>query len=68
MYRVLEALRKHNLKLEPEKCHILKEEIQYLGHMVDQDGIRPMGNNAKAIINMKHPATVRNRCAHFWDQ
>lgn len=31
LYKVLEALERHNLKLEPEKCNLLKTEIKYLG-------------------------------------
>ena len=57
--KILRALRKHNLKLEPEKCHILKTEIKYLGHKIDKNGIRPTEDNISSIKDMVRPHTVR---------
>ncbi|XP_058448821.1 uncharacterized protein LOC131428795 [Malaya genurostris] len=57
--KVLKALRQHNLKVEPGKCQILKDEIKYLGHVIDQNGVRPMEDNIMAIKEMAAPRTVR---------
>lgn len=57
--KVLEAMRRHNLKIEPNKCQILKSEIKYLGHIINKDGIRPMDDNIKAIRDMPIPKTVK---------
>lgn len=57
--RVLEAMRRHNLKIDPTKCQILKTEIKYLGHTIDKDGIRPTQDNIKAIREMQVPKTVK---------
>ena len=57
--RVLEALRKHNLKLEPGKCHLLTEKLKYLGHEISKEGVRPNGDNVEAIRNMSRPKTIK---------
>ena len=57
--KVLMALRKHNLKIEPGKCQLLRREIEYLGHVVNENGIKPTNTNIKAIQNIKAPTTVR---------
>ena len=36
---VLERLRRAGLKIKPEKCHIFRKEVQYLGHIVSKKGI-----------------------------
>lgn len=41
LIKVLERLRKVNLKLNPKKCDFLKREILYLGHIISADGIFP---------------------------
>ena len=38
------------------KCEILKNEIEYLGHLVSSQGISPMRQKVKAIIDCA-PAT-----------
>ena len=59
LIRVLEAMRRHNLKLEPGKCHLLTEKLKYLGHEISKEGVRPNGNNVEAIKNMGRPKTVK---------
>ena len=34
---VFELLRKHNVKLESDKCEFLKQDIQYLGYVITSD-------------------------------
>ena len=36
---VFSHLREHGLKMKPAKCHLLKESVQYLGHIVSAEGI-----------------------------
>lgn len=57
--KVLEALKRNNLKIEPEKCNILKTEIKYLGHIIDKNGIRPTDENIKTIQKMEKPKTIK---------
>ncbi|KAL0161775.1 hypothetical protein M9458_045500, partial [Cirrhinus mrigala] len=38
---VFQRLISYGLKLKPTKCHLLKEEVLFLGHVVSGEGIRP---------------------------
>ena len=40
-----------------EKCSFLKKHIQYLGHIVSGDGIRPVPEKLNSIQNMPRPST-----------
>jgi len=39
LIQVLDRLREHNLKLQPDKCEFLRREVIY-GHIITKDGIR----------------------------
>lgn len=39
--KVFKCLHNYGLKLKQSKCHLLQEEILFLGHVVSGDGIRP---------------------------
>jgi hypothetical protein len=39
----------NNLKIEPDKCNFLKEELHYLGHVVTSEGVRPDDSKVKAV-------------------
>ena len=40
--QVLLAHKKAGLKLQPSKCQLFQDEIDYLGHRVSADGIAPL--------------------------
>ena len=40
--QVLERLRRANLKLKAKKCFLFCQAIEYLGHEVLGDGVRPL--------------------------
>ena len=39
MLLVLERLRKAGMKLDKEKCELWKTSIEFLGHMIDGNGV-----------------------------
>lgn len=45
---VLKRLKDANLKIQLDKCEFFKKEVQFLGHTVSEDGVRP--NNDKIEI------------------
>lgn len=49
LVKVLQRLRKVNLKLNPAKCEFLKKEILYLGHVISSNGISPDPEKIKAL-------------------
>ena len=55
--QIFERLCEVDLKLKMEKCSFLKKHIQYLGHIVSGDGIRPVPEKLNSIQNMPRPYT-----------
>ena len=56
---VLQKLRQADLKLKPQKCHFAKSEVNYLGHVVNSEGIRPDPVKCAAIQEAKRPFNLR---------
>ena len=48
--RVLQAHERAGLKLQPAKCQLFQEQIEYLGHIVSEKGVRPP-EEYKAIVS-----------------
>ena len=53
----LGLLANHDIRLRLPKCFFGKNELEYLGHMVSQAGLRPSDNKVAAV---KHWAPPRN--------
>jgi hypothetical protein len=34
-------LRKHNLKLQPDRCEFLRKKVEFVGHVIMKDGDKP---------------------------
>ena len=56
---IFQRLREVDLKLKMEKCSFLKKHIQYLGHIVSGDGIKPVPEKLSSIQQMPHPYTPK---------
>lgn len=52
---VFQKLREHNLKLQPDKCEFLRNEVAYLGHIITDKGVQPNPDKIKAISEIKTP-------------
>ena len=52
---VFQQLKIYGLKLKPSKCHLFKEHIEYLGHIVSSDGISPNPDTVDAIARYPTP-------------
>ena len=55
---VFERLVKYNVKLNKIKCNFFQEKIQYLGHQLCAEGIRPLQNKVEAIVRAPRPKGV----------
>jgi hypothetical protein len=53
--RVLERCRRLNLKLNLSKCHFSQAELQYLGHVLSSDGIKPDPAKVEAVMTFPTP-------------
>ena len=56
---VLEALETNGLKVLPTKCFLLKEEVSFLGHVIDKFGIRTDPTKTEAMKNYPRPTTSK---------
>ena len=57
---VFDRLTEHNLKMKISKCKFAQKETQYLGFIVDGNGVRPDPEKVKVIKQMLPPENVRD--------
>jgi hypothetical protein len=57
---VFSKLSEFNIKIEPDKCEFLKDELSYLGHVVTADGVKPDGNKVTAVVNFPVPRSQKD--------
>jgi hypothetical protein len=57
---VFDKLREFNLKVEPDKCEFLKEELNYLGHVVTADGVKPDKEKVAAVNDFPTPRSEKD--------
>ena len=57
--KTYELLRKHNLKLNPEKCAFGVASGKFLGYMVSSRGIEANPQKIQAILDLKSPIIVK---------
>ena len=57
--RVLERFDKFGLVLRLTKCFFGEREIQYLGHLVNAEGVKPASDNLRKILEHKVPANLK---------
>ena len=53
--RVFDRLRECGLKVNPKKCHLFKQKIQYLGHWITSEGISTDNDKVAAVKNWPIP-------------
>jgi len=56
---VLDKLRKAGVTLNRSKCKFSKSSVQFLGQLLDCQGIRPDPDKVKAIQQMKEPENAK---------
>ena len=55
---VLQRLETHGIKLRSEKCQLGVSKLEYLGHVIDKDGLHPTQEKVEAILEAKVPENV----------
>ena len=53
---LLERCRERNIKLNPKKLQLIKQEVPYIGHVLTPDGLKPDPSKVKAIVAMPTPS------------
>jgi hypothetical protein len=57
--QALQRLRDNKLYARPSKCTFFTDTIEYLGHVVGPDGIKPNPDLVKAIFTFPQPCTLK---------
>src|SRR5271154_6113296 len=57
--QVLQRLREHKLYARPSKCTFFVDTIEYLGHVVGPDGVKPNPTLVKTIVEFPEPRTKK---------
>jgi hypothetical protein len=55
--QVLTRLQQAGLKINASKSFFVREELEYLGYWITQDGIKPLSRKVEAISNLAPPKT-----------
>lgn len=58
--KLIHRLREANLKLQPEKCTFLSREVAYLGHILNEEGIKPDEKKLVAVKAFPTPKDQKN--------
>ena len=56
---IFTRLERFGLKMKREKCNFFKKHIQYLGHLIAEDGFTPLPEKLESIQNMPRPKTPK---------
>ena len=57
---ILQRLQNAGLKLKPSKCNIMQKTVEFLGHLVSADGIKPHPEKIIAVVNWPIPSSLRD--------
>ena len=60
LVKVLQRLKDSGITLNPDKCLFSTSRLQYLGQVIDSDGIRKDPAKIKAITELPEPKDVPN--------
>ena len=58
--KVFEKIRNSGMKLRKEKCEFCKKELEFLGHIIGEDGIKMDPKKVKVIKEYPRPKTVQD--------
>ena len=57
--KIFKKLREYGLKMKREKCNFFKKHLQYLGHLLSEEGFELLPEKIKSIKNMPPPRTAK---------
>jgi len=55
LYNVLDRLRQAGLRLKRSKCMFFQKSLEYLGHVISKEGIRPTDERVKSVLEAPAP-------------
>lgn len=58
--RLFEAIKKEGFRLKFSKCNFASDAVKYLGHVIQNNSVRPLKDNLISIKNFPIPKTQKN--------
>ena len=58
--RVLKRCREQNLKLNPKKMQLCTNNVEYIGHLLSDEGVKIDDEKVKAVVNMPELTFIDN--------
>ena len=55
----LDRLDRSNFSIKPKKCFFAIKEVEYLGHIITPDGVKPQPKKVDAILRLAPPSNPR---------
>jgi hypothetical protein len=57
--RLYKKCEQYNITLNPDKCTLGVEEIEYIGHVIDKDGLRMSDDKIRKVVDFAVPDTIQ---------
>uniref|UniRef100_A0A914HNL6 RNA-directed DNA polymerase n=1 Tax=Globodera rostochiensis TaxID=31243 RepID=A0A914HNL6_GLORO len=58
LHQLFVKIQEYGFRIQMEKCHFLKKELRFLGHIVSNQGVRPDPARSAAIRDMPPPTDL----------
>ena len=58
LQKIFTCLRKHNMLLNPEKCHFGMSEVEYVGHLINSQGLSFSKEKLTSVETFPQPHTM----------
>ena len=55
------------ITLNSEKCKFYQNQLKFLGHVIDKDGIHAEPEKVKSVTNMKAPTNISELYCFMWN-
>ncbi|KAI4881016.1 hypothetical protein NFI96_011261 [Prochilodus magdalenae] len=55
---VLSRLERYGVRVKRAKCKFMQDKVEYLGHLIDKEGLHPTETKVAAILNAPRPSNV----------
>ena len=59
MLQVFERLAHFDLKIDVRKCDFTDSKLNFIGHMIDEQGIKPVPEKVTVVRNFPQPTSLR---------
>jgi hypothetical protein len=56
--KVLQKLKEYNLVIKLKKCRFCQKKIEFLGHEIGEEGLKPNSKKIEAIMKIQEPKTI----------